>query len=106
MENARIRIVIKRVFNRGSDIGEGERRRGRRLTGRVRAQTQRVRVIRGAERWSVKKRGFRVSILLNGKYNEEDRVDKINVVIGKVRQVRGVKSKGVRRRGIRIFSIY
>lgn len=54
----------------------------------------------------MKKRGFRVNVLLNGKYSEEDSMDKINVVIGRVRQVRGVKSKGVRRRGIRIFSIY
>lgn len=63
MEKAKIRTMVKRVFNIGRDSGEGERRRGKRLTGRVRAQTQKVKVIRGAERWSVKNRGLRVKVL-------------------------------------------
>jgi len=50
-----MRIRRRSVFSRGRDRGEGDRRRAIRLMGIVRAHTQSVRRISGAERWSMEK---------------------------------------------------
>lgn len=55
-ENAIVKIVARVVVRSGRDRGEGDLFRRERLTGTIRAVTQRVREIRGADRWSIENR--------------------------------------------------
>lgn len=51
-ENVRVKIKVSRMISRGRERGRGDWRRAIELIGMVRAQIQRVNVIRGADRWS------------------------------------------------------
>lgn len=76
-----MRIIIRRIFKRGRERGAAEVRRGMRLIGIVKAQTHRVKRIRGAERRSVEK--ARVG-------------EKIEEEGGKMAREVGIKRRGVR----------
>jgi len=76
-----MRIIIRRIFKRGRERGAGEVRRGISLIGIVRAQTQRVKRIRGAERRSAEK--ARVG-------------EKIEEEGGKMAREAGIRRRGVR----------
>jgi len=90
----------------GSESGRWVLERVGRLTGIVRAQIQRVRMISGAERWS-RVMGWAVeNIVVDGGRI----IVEIGIIVRRVREecrhVSGVKNRGVRVSGRRIFSIY
>lgn len=53
----------------------------------------------------MKNRELRVKVEEKGKHKEEDRVESMNVIIGRVRQYGGVRRNSVRVRGSRSFNI-
>jgi len=104
-EKAGIRIKTSKQFIRGRERGMGAFRREGILTGIVRAQTQRVRIISGADRWS---RVIIWEVEMQSRRGER-MADEMGV---RARRINGVcrhevleRRRGVRVSGIRIFSI-
>ena len=90
----------------GREREEGDRRRVIELIGVVRAQTHKVNIIRGADRWSRVRSGPRERDEWVDGWSEVAMKARIKRCMGRARQALGSIRRGVRRRGRMIFSIY
>lgn len=76
-----------------------------RLGGLVSAQIHKVRVTKGAERWSIEKSGLGEKTRGWGKWSLEDVIASNKVIGGRLRQRGFDRRRGVRKRGRSSFSI-
>lgn len=93
------------MLRRGRERGFGVFERAIRLMGIVREHTHRVRMMRGAERWSMNIKGVGDRVLLGVSINDESG-RRVREAIGMKCQRGLERRRGVRRRGRIIFSIY
>lgn len=85
---------------------EGDFWIGRSLIGIVRPHTHRVRIISGADRWSIESSGEGEKDGWEGKKREEEANVRRKNIGGQTRQLGVIDKKSMKKRGLRIFSIY